>query len=96
MAAVGVALVYRAENPMQVVRTTEMQGEVVTSSGTSAPSTLIASGSGQYWEISPAGDIWVDFGPTPVAAAGDKVKIWAGTTRHFQATALDKVAVIDA
>lgn len=96
MAAIAVALVYRAENPMQVIKTTEMQGEVVTSSGVNAVSTLVASGGGQYWEISPASDIWVDFGPTPVAAAGDKIKIWAGTTRHFQATAGDKVAVIDA
>lgn len=96
MAAIAVALVYRGESPMQVIRTTNMQGEVVTSSGVSAQSVMSASGSTQYWEISPAGDIWVDFGSNPTAAAGDKVKIWGGTTRHFQAKAGDKVAVIDA
>lgn len=95
MASIGVALVYRGENFSSVVSSV-IEAEVVNSSAVSAQSTIVADGGNQFWEISSPVDVWVRFGSNPTAAAGDDLRIWAGTTRHFQAKDGDKVAVIDA
>ncbi len=41
------------------------------------------------------GDVWVKFGASPTAAAGDEWLINDGQTREFKALAGDKMAVKD-
>jgi len=50
-----------------------------------------------YWVVTAdGGDVWVKFGSSPTAAAGDDWLVIDGTTRYFKASAGQKGAAIDA
>lgn len=96
MSTVGVALGYRGQDGMPVIKAdSNLVGESVTSSGTSAASTTAAMAD-QYWIITPLGNVWVAFGTAPVAAAGNEVLLAGGATYYFEATVGHKLAVLDA
>jgi len=49
-----------------------------------------------FWSVSVSGgDIWLAFGKTPVASAGNDYLVLAGTTRWFKGVAGDKAAVLN-
>ncbi len=71
----------------------------ITTSGTSQQSSnsVQAADDNEYWVITVSGgDVWVKFGASPTAAAGDDWLINDGQTREFKALAGDKMAVKDA
>lgn len=72
--------------------------QTMTSSGTSAQSTITASSSEGVWVVTAkGGDIWVAFGANPTAAQGAGYLVLAGTTRDFGINAVgDKIAIKDA
>lgn len=68
----------------------------MTSSGTSA-ATTIASDNGSYiCRIATTGNIWVKFGTSPTAEAGGDFLMTEGSYEYFNVPAGYKVAVIDA
>jgi hypothetical protein len=72
--------------------------DTVTTSGTSAVSTLTGQVD-QVWSVTARdGDVWIKFGPdTPVAAAEDGWLVVAGQTREFSVSAAaEKLAIKDA
>jgi hypothetical protein len=72
--------------------------DTVTSSGTSALSTLTGQ-PGQVWCVTAKdGDVWLKFGPgTPVAAAEEGWLLTAGNTRDLTVSdANEKLAIKDA
>lgn len=94
MAIVGVTLGKASKNNAVVLTSAPRVSEKLTSSAASAASTNIAQAF-EYWHIATVGDIWVTFGPNPTAAVGTGFLINAGSSMDFEATAGDKVAVID-
>lgn len=72
--------------------------DTMTSSGTSAKSSIVASGAGNVWSITVlGGNIWVKFGTNPTAAADDGWLILDGQTRDFGVTTDgEEVAIKDA
>lgn len=82
-----------------VPNSTPTTAETITTSGASQQSSnsVQAADDNEYWVISVSGgDVWVKFGSSPTAAAGDEWLINDGQTREFKALAGDKMAVIDA
>ncbi len=70
----------------------------ITTSGTSQQSSnsVQTADDNEYWVITVSGgDVWVKFGASPTAAAGDEWLINDGQTREFKARAGDKMAVKD-
>ncbi len=74
--------------------------ETLTSSGTSAASTIVApKADGLVWTVkAKGGDVWVNFDTgTPVAASGAGHLIFAGSREDFTVTTNgEKIAVKDA
>lgn len=97
MSSVSIICGYRAGGGAPVMRTNlpESQSQDLNASASSQQGTPVAL-EGQFWEISPIDTVWVTFGTNPTAAAGTTFKVWGGSTRHFQAKAGDKVAVVNA
>lgn len=71
--------------------------ETLASAGVSAPAGLVAQ-AGEVWSLTvTGGDVFVAFGPNPVAASGAGRLLLAGQTRDFAVSAAgEKVAVITA
>lgn len=96
MATVGITFAYRGVENVPVLRGVPSGAEAITSSGTSQQS----SGSAivdEYVTIAVSGGaIWAKLGANPTAAAGDDWLIPDGGIITLQASAGDKVAVIDA
>lgn len=88
---------------MPVARSVPISADTMTSSGTSAQSSITAStGSlsrqAAFWSITvTGGNVFVAFGPDPTAASDTGHLLIDGTTRDFAVTASsEKIAVIDA
>lgn len=95
MATVNVVLTQSNSNK-PIPRGSVRASEAITSSGSSQQSTGVAQG-GEIWSITVSGgNVWVRMGSNPTAAAGDDWLLVDGTTRDFEASANEKVAVIDA
>jgi hypothetical protein len=79
-----------------------MESEAISTSGTSQATTAAVPGTNRFsdhvWIVSVSGgNVWVKFGATPTAAAGNDWLIQSGETREFGATVGgEKAAVIDA
>lgn len=71
--------------------------DTVTTSSSSAQSSLVAE-AGAIWSVTARdGDVWVKFGANPTAAADDGWLVLTGQTREFGASAaLEKIALKDA
>lgn len=88
----------RGGESMPVADSVPYAAEDLTSSGTSAASTISApsvNSESMFWVVTALGDVWVKFGATPTAAAGEDWLVPAGTSREFTAVAGHKIAVID-
>lgn len=76
--------------------------ESKTTSGSSSATSIAVPGKGRgngrlFWSVTAVGgDVWVAFGATPVASAGNDWLIPAGSTREFAAEGGQKAAVINA
>ena len=83
---------------MPVITSVPEAADTVTSSGTSAQSSIVAAkADGLFWSVTSKGDIWVKFGANPTAAQDDGHLILAGQTRDFSVTAAgEKIAIKDA
>ena len=78
---------------LPVAPAAERAAETLSATETSAPGALVGA-EGEVWVITARdADVWVRFGPAPVAAAGAGYLILAGTTREFGADAGQKIAV---
>lgn len=93
----GAAVTKSRDGGAQVMDAFPRGSEEVTSSGTSAATTLTA-GDGDVAEVSNLGTgvIWVKFGAAPVAAVEDAHVIGPGLTKWYGGLSEgDKAAVID-
>lgn len=97
MATVAVAFTLAMDGPAPVVAAVPGSVQSITSSGTSAASTITA-GNDEICQITATGgNVWVKFGSAPTAAAGSDYLILDGQTREFGFVPPGaKVAVIDA
>lgn len=77
---------------MPVTPSTVRAAETMTTTGTSAASTIVG-GAGEVWIITARdADHWISFGSAPTAASGTGFLLMAGTTREFGVVAGHKVA----
>ncbi len=86
---------------MQIPDSVEGAADTMQSSGGSAQSTIVAAGprllQARFWGVATKGDIWVKFGPNPVAGSEGGHLILAGQTRFFAVSSVDeKIAIKDA
>ena len=72
--------------------------DTMTSTGTSAPSSITAAATGAFWSITATGgNVYAKFGSNPTAVADEGWLILDGQTRDFAVTAAsEKVAIKDA
>ena len=72
--------------------------QTITSSGTSAASTIAAAkADGLVWSVTATSNVFVAFGASPTAVSGSGHLVLAGQTRDFSVTAAgEKIAVKDA
>lgn len=106
MATVHVCLAHviarAAGGPAPVVQSVPVGSDTVTSSGTSAQSSLTASPSGvagsQFWSVTATGgNVFVAFGSDPTAAADAGWLVLDGQTREFSTSQTgEKIAIKDA
>lgn len=82
-----------------IMNSTSMDGQTITSSGTSQQATGCPStADGQVWDItSDGGDVWIMAGTDPTAVASTGFLIRAGERLQLRTmTAAELIAVIDA
>jgi len=105
MATVNIVLttsktrVTSGSNSVPIPASVAKAGQNITSSGTSQQSTITGAAAGKdMWVITATGgNVYLDFGADPTAAAGDKYLVVADQTREFGVSVnSEKVAVIDA
>lgn len=78
--------------------------DTITSSGTSQQSSIVAEsgswgagGNTRFWCVTSTGNVWVNFGPNPTAAADSGWLVLAGVPAFFSVSANNqKIAVKDA
>lgn len=105
MATVNIVLttsktrVTSGSNSVPIPASVAKAGENITSSASSQQSTITGAAAGKdMWVITViSGNVYLDFGSNPTAAAGDKYLVVANQTREFGVSVNgEKVAIIDA
>lgn len=86
---------------MPIPDSIEGAADTITSSGTSAQSSIVAGGpvllKPRFWTIASKGDVWVKFGTNPTADSDTGHLVLANQPRSFAVTAAgEKVAIKDA
>jgi len=84
---------------MPLAESVPLDEQTVTSTGTSAQSTVVSTSTTRaIWHIKAVdGAIWIKFGTNPTAASGDDIHLASGETYECAATTdAEKVAIIDA
>lgn len=82
-----------------IMNSTSLDGQTITSSGTSQQATSAPStAAGQVWDItSDGGDVWIKAGTNPTAVASTGFLVRAGERLNLRVMAVSElIAVIDA
>jgi hypothetical protein len=96
MAIVGIVLGPKAGINVPIMRTDARAADSLVPGATQQASITVGDEPGLYWEVTTDTNIWVNFGSNPSASAENTWLVLAGQTRHWQAKAGDKIAVVAA
>jgi hypothetical protein len=93
----------QAGQPMPVPRSVPEAADTMTSSAVSQQSTIVANPEGEnhsssrYWCVTALGNVWINFGTNPTAAAESGWLVLAGVPTFFSVSAKnEKIAIKDA
>jgi hypothetical protein len=87
----------RSGATIPVIKSIPKSVETITTTVTSQPSTIETVESDDFWSVTATGgNVWIEFGITPVAAPGRGWLILNGETREFSASMVgEKLAIRD-